>query len=160
VRLRKNANLELSIDEKKKKAMLMHHEFYVNVDVILATARSKFKMFRKFVKYHEFIKRILKRKVKKEKKLLISKTLRSNKRKKIIVKKENDLQNRIMKEVSQKNIQKTDKNAKKMKKRSRFVFDKKKIKIIKKIKKIKKIQKTVSLSTRKKVSNKSRIIDI
>jgi hypothetical protein len=37
VRLRKNADLELSIDEKEKKAMLMNHEFYVNVDVILAT---------------------------------------------------------------------------------------------------------------------------
>jgi hypothetical protein len=61
----KNANLELFIDEKKKKTMLMNHEFYVNVDVIFATTRSKFKMFRKFVKHHEFIKRILKKRMKK-----------------------------------------------------------------------------------------------
>ncbi len=47
-----------------------------------------------------------------------------------------------------------------MKKRSRFVFDKEKIKIIKKIKKIKKIEKIVSLSIRKRISNKLRIIDI
>ncbi len=43
VRLKKDANLELFIDEKKKKTMLIDHEFYVNVDVILATIRSKFK---------------------------------------------------------------------------------------------------------------------
>jgi hypothetical protein len=79
VRLKKNANSEFSIDEKKKKAMLKNHEFYVNVDVILATIRSKFKMSRKFVKHHEFIRRILKKTVKKEKKLFISKILRSNK---------------------------------------------------------------------------------
>jgi hypothetical protein len=65
-----------------------------------------------------------------------------------------------MKEISQKNIQKKNKNSKEMKKRSRFVFNKEKVKLIKKIKKIKKIQKIVSLSTRKKISNKFRIIDI
>jgi hypothetical protein len=47
-----------------------------------------------------------------------------------------------------------------MKKRSRFTFNKEKIKIIKKMKKIEKIEKIVSLSIRKKVSNKLRIIDI
>jgi ribosome-binding protein aMBF1 (putative translation factor) len=72
----------------------------------------------------------------------------------------NDVQNRVMKDISQKNIQKADKDSKKMKKRSRFVFDKEKIKIIKKIKKIKKIEKIASLSTRKRISSKSRIIDI
>jgi hypothetical protein len=79
VRLRKDADLELFIDEKKKETMLIDHEFYVNVDVILATTRSKFKVFKKFVKHHEFIRRILKKKVKKKKKLLISKILRSKK---------------------------------------------------------------------------------
>ncbi len=79
VRLKKNANLKFFIDEKKKKTMLIDHELYVNVNVILATARSKFKMFKKSAKHHEFIRRILKRKVKKKKKLLISKTLRSKK---------------------------------------------------------------------------------
>jgi hypothetical protein len=79
VRLKENADLELSIDEKKKETMLMNHELYVNVDVIFATIRSKFKMSRKFVKHHEFIRRILKKKMKKEKKLLISKILRSDK---------------------------------------------------------------------------------
>jgi hypothetical protein len=44
VHLKKNANLELFIDEKKKKIVLMNHELYVNVDVIFATIRSKFKM--------------------------------------------------------------------------------------------------------------------
>ncbi len=42
-----------------------------------------------------------------------------------------------------------------MKKCSRFVFNKKKVKIIKKIKKIKKVEKIVSLLIRKKVLNKS-----
>ncbi len=160
VRLRKNADLELFIDEKEKETVLMNHELYVNVDVILATIRSKFKMSRKSAKHHEFIRRILKRKVKKEKKLFISKTLRSDKWKKTIVKKKNDVQNRIMKEISQKNVQKAKKNSKEVKKRARFVSDKKKAKIIKMIKKIKEVQKIVSLSSRKRVSNKSRIIDI
>ncbi len=57
----------------------MNHEFYVNVDVIFATTRSEFKMSRKFAKHHEFIRRILKRKVEKEKKLFTSKILRSEK---------------------------------------------------------------------------------
>jgi hypothetical protein len=47
-----------------------------------------------------------------------------------------------------------------VKKRARFVFDKEKIKIIKKIKKIKEVEKIASLSSRKKISNKLRIIDI
>jgi hypothetical protein len=71
------------------------------------------------------------------------------------MKKKNDIQNRVMKEISQENIQKTKKNSKEVEKRSHFVFDKEKIKIIKKIKKIKKVQKIVSLSTRKKFLNKS-----
>jgi hypothetical protein len=79
VRLRKNADLELFIDEKKKETMLIDHEFYVNVNVILATTRSKFKMSKKSVKHHESIRRILKRKVEKKKKLFISKILRSKK---------------------------------------------------------------------------------
>jgi hypothetical protein len=79
VRLKKNANFELFIDEKKKEAMLIDHEFYVNVDVIFATIRSKSKMFKKSAKHYEIIKRILKRKIKKKKKLFISKVLRSNK---------------------------------------------------------------------------------
>jgi ribosome-binding protein aMBF1 (putative translation factor) len=74
--------------------------------------------------------------------------------------KKNDVRDRVITKISQEDIQKAKKNSKKMKKRSRFVFDKEKAKIIKKIKKIKKIEKIVSLSIRKKVSNKSRIIDI
>jgi hypothetical protein len=65
----------------------MNHEFYVNVDVILATIRSKFKMSRKSAKHHEFIRRILKKKVEKEKKLFTSKILRSEKWKKATMKK-------------------------------------------------------------------------
>jgi hypothetical protein len=76
------------------------------------------------------------------------------------MKKENDVRNRVMTEVSQEDIQKAKKNSKKVKERSRFVSDKKKTKVIKKIKKIKEIEKIVSLSARKKISNKSRIIDI
>jgi hypothetical protein len=76
------------------------------------------------------------------------------------VKKENDVRDRVMTKISQENIQKAKKNSEKVKERSRFVFDKKKVKAIKKIKKIKEIEKIVSLSTRKKVSNKFRIIDI
>ncbi len=160
VRLKKNVDLELFIDEKKKKIVLMNHEFYVNVDVIFATIRSKFKMFRKFVKHHEFIKRILKRKVEKKKKLFILKILRSEKWKKVTMKKKNDVQDWVMTKVSQKNIQKAKKNSEKMKERSRFVFDKEKIKIIKKMKKIKEIKEIVTLLIQKKISNKSWIIDI
>jgi hypothetical protein len=76
------------------------------------------------------------------------------------MKKENDVRDRVMTEISQEDIQKTKKNSKKMKKRSRFVFDKKKAKVIKKIKKIEEVEKIVSLSTRKRISNKFRIIDI
>ncbi len=76
------------------------------------------------------------------------------------MKKENDVRDRVMTKVSQENIQKAKKDSKKVKKRSRFVFDKEKAKVIKKIKKIKEVEKIVSLSIRKKISNKSRIIDI
>jgi hypothetical protein len=79
IRLKKNAKIEFFTDEKKKKVVLVNHEFYANVDVILTAARSEFKVFKKSAKHHEFIKRILKRKIKKEKKLLISKILRSKK---------------------------------------------------------------------------------
>ncbi len=117
-------------------------------------------MFRKSAKHHEFIRRILKKKIEKEKKLLISKILRSEKWKKATMKKENDVRDRVMTKASQKNIQKAKKDSKKMKERSRFVFDKEKIKVIKKIKKIKEVEKIISLLIRKKISNKSRIIDI
>ncbi len=76
------------------------------------------------------------------------------------MKKENDVRNRVMTEVSQEDIQKAKKNSEKVKERSRFAFDKEKAKIIKKIKKIKEVEKIVSLSSRKRASNKSRIIDI
>jgi hypothetical protein len=46
-----------------------------------------------------------------------------------------------MTKISQKDMQKTEKDSKEMKKRSRFVFNKEKVKIIKKIKKIKKVEK-------------------
>ncbi len=160
VRLKENADLELSIDEKKKKAVLMNHELYVSVDVILATARSEFKVFRKFAKHHEFIRRILKRKVKKEKKLLISKILRSSKWKETTMKKKDDVRDRVMKEVFQKDVQKREKKLEKKKERSRFVFDKEKDKIIRMIKEVKADQKIASLFARKRVSNKLRIIDI
>ncbi len=79
IRLKKDAKIELFIDEKKKKVVLVNHEFYANVDVILIATRSKSKSFKKLVKHHEFIRRILKKKMKKEEKLLISKILRSEK---------------------------------------------------------------------------------
>jgi hypothetical protein len=67
IRLKKNAKIEFFIDEKKKEIVLVNHEFYANVDVILIAARSKFKIFKKSAKHHEFIKRILKKKVEKKK---------------------------------------------------------------------------------------------
>ncbi len=76
------------------------------------------------------------------------------------MKKENDVRDRVMTEVSQEDIQKAKKNSEKVKERSRFASDKEKAKIIKKIKKIKEVEKIVSLSSRKRVSNKFRIIDI
>jgi hypothetical protein len=45
VRLKKNADLELFIDEKKKEIVLMNHEFYINVDVIFAIIRQNLKCF-------------------------------------------------------------------------------------------------------------------
>jgi predicted alpha/beta-fold hydrolase len=102
----------------------------------------------------------LKKKIKKEEKLFISKILRSRKWKKTTMKKKNDVRNRVMKKVFQKNVQKKKKKFEKKKKRSRFVFDKEKDKIAKMIKKMKEVQKVDSLSTRKRISNKSRIIDI
>jgi hypothetical protein len=71
--------IELFINEKKKEIILVNHEFYAKVNVILIVTRSEFKFFKKFAKYHEFIKRILKRKMKKEEKLFILKILRSKK---------------------------------------------------------------------------------
>ncbi len=62
IRLKKNAKIEFFTDEKKKKVVLVNHEFYANVDVILTAARSEFKVFKKFAKHHQFIKRILKKK--------------------------------------------------------------------------------------------------
>ncbi len=70
IRLKENAKIEFFIDEKKKKIVFVNHEFYANVDVILSAARSKFKIFKKFVKHHEFIKRILKKKNKKRRKVV------------------------------------------------------------------------------------------
>ncbi len=55
---------------------------------------------------------------------------------------------------------KEKKKLEKKRERSRFVFDKEKDKITKMIKKVKKIQEIASLSARKRVSNKLRIIDI
>jgi hypothetical protein len=65
-----------------------------------------------------------------------------------------------MKEVFQKNMQKKENKFEKKKERSRFVFDKEKDKIIKMIKEVKVNQKIASLSARKRISNKFRIIDI
>ncbi len=156
IRLKKNAKIEFFTDEKKKEIVFVNHEFYANVDVILIATRSKFKVFKKSVKHHEFIKRILKRKIEKEKKLFTSKILRSEKWKKATMKEEDDVRDRVMKEVFQKN----EKDSKDVEERSRFVFDKEKTKTVKKIKKIKEVEKVVSLSTRKRISNKFRIIDI
>jgi hypothetical protein len=77
--LKKDAKLEFFTDEKKKEAIFVNHEFYANVDVILIATRSESKVFKKSAKHHEFIRRILKRKIKKEEKLFISKILRSKK---------------------------------------------------------------------------------
>jgi hypothetical protein len=38
------------------------------------------------------------------------------------MKKKNDIQNRVMKKISQENIQKINKDSKEIKKRSRFIF--------------------------------------
>jgi uncharacterized membrane protein YhiD involved in acid resistance len=76
------------------------------------------------------------------------------------MKKENDVRDRVMKEIFQKNVQKKKKKFEKKRERSRFVFDKKKNKIAKVIKKMKEIQEVASLSARKRTSNKFRIIDI
>jgi hypothetical protein len=149
IRLKKNAKIEFFIDEKKKEIVLVNHEFYANVNVILIAARSKFKIFKKFAKHHEFIKRILKRKIKK-KKLFISKILRSKKWKKITMKKKNDVRNRVMKKVSQKNVQKRKKNSRRRKNVRDSFSTKKKIKSLKWLKKWKKFKKSLRYLRAKK----------
>jgi hypothetical protein len=72
------------------------------------------------------------------------------------MKEKNNVRNRVMKEFFQKN----EKKSKNVEKRSRFAFDKEKIKIIKKIKEVKKVQKIASLFARKRTLNKSCITDI
>jgi ABC-type oligopeptide transport system ATPase subunit len=72
------------------------------------------------------------------------------------MKEKNDVRDRVMKIIFQKN----EKDLKNVEKRSRFASDKEKAKTVKKIKKIKEVEKIASLSTRKKTSNKFRIIDI
>jgi hypothetical protein len=72
------------------------------------------------------------------------------------MKEKNDVRNRVVKEI----FQKDEKNSKDVEERSRFIFHKEKVKIIKNIKKIEKVEKIASLSARKRFSNKSRIIDI
>jgi hypothetical protein len=76
------------------------------------------------------------------------------------VKKEDDVRDRVMKEASQKDVQKKEKKFEKKRERSRFALDKEKDKITKMIKEMKADQEIASLSARKRVSNKSRIIDI
>jgi flagellar motility protein MotE (MotC chaperone) len=65
-----------------------------------------------------------------------------------------------MKEIFQKDVQKKKKKLEKKRERSRFVLDKEKNKIIKMIKEMKADQEIASLSARKRISNKFRIIDI
>ncbi len=65
--MKKNAKIEFFIDEKKEEIVFVNHELYVNFNVILIATRSKSKIFKKFVKHHELIKRILKKKKKKKK---------------------------------------------------------------------------------------------
>ncbi len=76
------------------------------------------------------------------------------------MKKEDDVRDRVMKEASQKDVQKKEKKFEKKRERSRFALDKEKDKITKMIKEMKADQEIASLSARKRVSNKSRIIDI
>jgi hypothetical protein len=76
------------------------------------------------------------------------------------VKKEDDVRNRIMKKIFQKDVQEKKKKFEKERERSRFAFDKEKDQIIRMIKEVKANQEIASLSACKRVSNKLRIIDI
>jgi hypothetical protein len=62
--------------EDEVEVILVNHVFIIFVNVILATTRSEFKSNLKVNKYHESIRRILKRKIEKEEKLSIIKTIR------------------------------------------------------------------------------------
>jgi hypothetical protein len=155
VRLKENAKIELFINEKKK-IVFVNHEFYANVNIIFIVTRLKFKIFKKFVKYHEFIKRILKRKWKKKKNCSFQRFGDQKNEKKLRWKKKTMFEIELWKKF----FRKTKKKSKNVEKRSRFAFDKEKVKIIKKIKEVKKIQKIVSLFVRKRILNKLRIIDI
>jgi hypothetical protein len=78
VRLEKNVVFELFTNEEKKNVVLIDHESHVNVEIILAAVRFESKVSNSFKK-QELIKRILKKRIKKEKKFSTLKVLRSEK---------------------------------------------------------------------------------
>ncbi len=76
VRLEENVVFELFTNEEKKDVVVINHESHVSVEIILAAARFKLKVFNSFKK-QELIKRILKKRIKK--KFFTLKMLRSEK---------------------------------------------------------------------------------
>jgi hypothetical protein len=75
VRLSKKIDEKIFIEDEVE-VVLVNHAFITFVNVILATTRSESKSNSKVNKHHESIKRILKRKIEKEEKLSIIKTIR------------------------------------------------------------------------------------
>ena len=75
VRVNKEIDEEYFIDEEEE-VILVRHDSSASVNAILVATRSELKKNVKSFKHHEFIRRILKRKIKKEKKLSIAKTIR------------------------------------------------------------------------------------
>jgi hypothetical protein len=75
VRLSEEINEKIFIKDEVE-VILVNHVFITCVNVILTTTRSESKLNLKVNKHHESIRRVLKRKIKKEEKLFTTKTVR------------------------------------------------------------------------------------
>jgi hypothetical protein len=150
IRLKKNAKIEFFIDEKKKKIVFINHEFYVNVDVILIATRFEFKLFKKFAKHHEFIKRILKRKIKKRKVVHFQKYCDRKNKKKLQWRKKTTCEIELWKKSFKKTCKKKKKSSKEKKNVRDSFSTKKKIKSLKWSKKWKKFKKLLRCLRAKK----------
>jgi hypothetical protein len=78
VRLENNVVFELFTNEEKKDVVLIDHESHVSVEIILVVVRFESKVFNSFKK-QELIRKILKKRIKKEKKFSTLNMLRSEK---------------------------------------------------------------------------------
>ncbi len=78
IKFEENVVFELFTNEEKKDVVLIDHKSHVNVEIILTAIRFELKTFNSFKK-QELIKKILKKRIKKEKKFFTLKMLRFEK---------------------------------------------------------------------------------